>query len=505
MSSRKLIRTNRAAWLTASAVMAAAAVPAAAEVYLTEAQALGVIFGEHVIPRREQKVLDPELRARLEHASNLHFPEASYAFFISGQAGQPQRYGVVMSEIGKTEPITFMVGMNDQGKVSEVVIMEFRENRGWEVKEKRFLNQFRGKTARNSIRVDEDIINYTGATLSSKAVARGVKRALLLLDAFYPIERRRDAAAATDFAMPAAISPVLRVLTQEEGIGLYRQMRYAMGSACEISVWCRSSEDAQRALRGGFTEIERIEEKFSAYRESSELALVNREAGRKTVPVSDEFLWLTEYAIQSWYSTRGMADITVGPLMKLWGFREDKPRVPRNAEISATRKLVGCDKLQLDRRAGTLRFRRDGMALDFGGLAKGYAAQAVVRELPDKGAVAALVNLGRSSLAAARNTLQPGTEYGFEQAGLAIGEWLVGVVNPVRDLACPAHVVLQPGQCLSTSGTYEREFEIDGRTFSHIIDPRTGWPLEGPRSVTAISASGPRSEVLAKQELIENS
>ena len=316
---------------------------------------------------------------------------------------------------------------------------------------------------------------------------------------------RRNAAAASDFAMPAAISPVLRVVTQEGSIGLYRQMRYAMGSACEIRAWCRSSEDAQRAFRGGFAEIERIEEKFSAYRASSELGLVNREAGRKAVPVSDEFLWLTEYAIESWHSTRGKADITVGPLVKLWGFREDKPRVPTNGEIATTRKLVGCDKLQLDRRAGTLRFRREGMELDFGGLAKGYAAQAVARELHDGGAVAALVNLGRSSLAAGCNTLQPGMENVFEQAGLAIEEWLVGILNPVHELPCPAHVVLQPGQCLSTSGTYEREFEIDGRTFSHIIDPRTGWPLEGRRSVTAISTSGPRSEVLAKQQLMRNS
>src|SRR5262249_26288341 len=182
----KGMTTNRAMWLAASAVMAAAPGPALGEGYLTEAQALAVILGEKATVRREQKTLDPTLRAKLERSSNLHFPEASYAFFIATKADEPEKYAVEISEIGKTEPITFMVGISPEGKVTDVVIMVFRENRGWEVREKRFLNQFRGKTLRSAIRVDEDIINYTGATLSSKAVARGVKRALLLFDAFYP-------------------------------------------------------------------------------------------------------------------------------------------------------------------------------------------------------------------------------------------------------------------------------------------------------------------------------
>src|SRR5713226_57381 len=180
--------SKRAAWLTASAVMAASAVPAAGEVYLSEAQALAMVLGERAVVRKEQKTLDEALRTKLERSSNLRFPEASYTFFIAGQAGQAEKYAIQMNEIGKTEPITFMVGISPEGKVAEVVIMIFRENRGWEVKEKRFLNQFRGKTLRASIRVDEDIINYTGATLSSKAVARGVKRALFLFDAFIPVK-----------------------------------------------------------------------------------------------------------------------------------------------------------------------------------------------------------------------------------------------------------------------------------------------------------------------------
>src|SRR5579859_7295772 len=136
------IRMNRAIYRNAlcmtAATLAATAVPAQAEVYLTESQALGVILGDKAVVGREQKVLDIELRRKLEQASNLRFPESSFTFFIAMQDAKPAKYAIVMNEIGKTEPITFMVGMSPEGKITEVVIMEFRENRGWEVKEKRF-------------------------------------------------------------------------------------------------------------------------------------------------------------------------------------------------------------------------------------------------------------------------------------------------------------------------------------------------------------------------------
>src|SRR5712664_2438548 len=258
--------SQRAVWLTASALMAAAAAPAAGETYLHEAQALAIILGEKAVVRKEQKTLDEALRTKLERSSNLRFPESSYTFFIAAQAEQAEKYAIQMNEIGKTEPITFMVGMSPEGKVTEVVIMIFRENRGWEVKEKRFLNQFRGKTLRNSIRVDEDIINYTGATLSSKAVARGVKRALFLLDTFYSGEARYKLAPASQFALPLPMSPVLASADFQGSLDLYRQSRYAMGSICQIRLWCRSAGEAHRAFAIGFGEIDRIEQVFSAYR-----------------------------------------------------------------------------------------------------------------------------------------------------------------------------------------------------------------------------------------------
>jgi len=494
--------SKRAAWLTASAVMAASAVPAAGEVYLNEAQALAIVLGERAVVRKEQKTLDDSLRTKLERSSNLRFPETFYTFFIAMQAGQAEKYAIQMNEIGKTEPITFMVGMSPEGRVTEVVIMIFRENRGWEVKEKRFLNQFRGKSLRSSIRVDEDIINYTGATLSSKAVARGVKRALFLLDAFYPGEARTKLAPASQFALPLPMSPVLTTANSQGGLGLYRQSRYAMGSISEIRLWCRSAEEAHRAFATAFREIHRMEQIFSAYRDDSELAFLNRNAGSGPVQVSEEFFDLTRYAVRSWRQSGGSVDVTVGPLVKAWGFREGQPRMPSRTELLEALELVGCNKVELDRSMRTVEFERQGMELDFGGLAKGHAAKRVARMLEKQGTAAALVSLGRSSLCASEVLPSATAQNHSNETGLAFGEWPIGVIHPDAATECPVYLLLKPGWSLSTSGTSERQFEIGGQKLSHILDPRTGCPLSGFRSVTAVARSGRRSEALSKHLLL---
>jgi thiamine biosynthesis lipoprotein len=493
---------KRALWLTATAAVAASAVPASAEVYLSESQALGVILGDKAIVRREQKILDEALRKKLENTSNLRFPEGGYTFFISTQDGKPSKYAIVLNEIGKSEPITFMVGMTPEGKVTEVVIMEFRENRGWEVKEKRFLNQFRGKTARSAIRVDEDIINYAGATLSSKAVARGVKRALLLLDAFYPGAMRYNLSAARNFAWPARLTPIAVASSKQATVGLYRQARYAMGTHCEIRLWCRSAEEARDLFSRAFGELERIEQMFSAYREDSELMHVNRNAGSAWVRVSEEFFRLTKDSLEFSRETHGAVDVTVGPFSKAWGIGQDNQRAPSSAELLRVKQFVGSEKVILDQHARSTRFQLSGIELDFGGIAKGYAAEKIARRMEDLGAHSALVNLGRSSLYASQMKANLKQEEVSDETAECSGQWPVGVAHPDGRGAPPFYFFLQPGRALSTSGTSERAFEIDGKRFSHVVNPRTGMPLSGTSSATVIGRGGVQTEVLSKELLM---
>ena len=498
----RAIAHRNALWLTTAATLAASAIPASAEVYLTEAQALGVILGDKVV-RREQKTLDPALRKKLEQESNLRFLESSFTFFLATEDGQPAKYALVLNEIGKTEPITFMVGMSPEGKVTEVVIMEFREKRGWEVKEKRFLNQFRGKTVHNTIRVDEDIINYTGATLSSKAVARGVKRALLLLEAFYPRASRTRLGAARDFARPLPLTPLRTAATTHAILGLYREARYAMGTECEIRVWCASPDEASLFFNEGFRELDRIEQMFSAYREDSELCTVNRNAGNAAVEVSEEFFEVTQEALYHSQDSRGTVDITIGRLLTAWGIRQNEARIPSASEIKAAKDLVGMKKVILDRRARTLRFEQRGMELDFGGIAKGYAAERVAGRIEKLGAASALVNLGRSSLYASglRGNLADGDS--SDEASERVDEWPIAIAHPDGESASPLCFFLPAGSALSTSGTTERGFEICRRRFSHVLNPNSGLPIEGTSSATVIGQNGILCEIASKELLLK--
>ena len=158
---------------------------AAAETLLTQEQALKVVFPRSESVKAETKVLTSDQRTTLEENTGLRFPEAEYPTFIASSKGQPEGFAVILDEIGKHEKITFIVGVSPKGKVTEVAVMEYRESRGSEVKEQRFLSQFRGKTSSDPIRVNQDIVNYTGATLSSYAISRGVRRALALALLFY--------------------------------------------------------------------------------------------------------------------------------------------------------------------------------------------------------------------------------------------------------------------------------------------------------------------------------
>jgi FAD:protein FMN transferase len=456
------------------------------------------VFGDHATVQRQQKTLDPAPRERLEHSSNFAFSEPSYTFYVNDQAGHAAGYAVIIDEIGKSEPITFMVGMTPEGKVSDVAVMVFRENRGWEVKEKRFLRQFHGKTLRNSIRVDEDIINYTGATLSSKAVARGVKRALLLLSTFYPRETRGQLQPAKPNGVRPAVFPLATMIDAHGPVALYRQRRIRMGTVCEIRVWTRSTTEAQRAFTAGFAEIERIEQMFSSYRPESELSFVNREAGRGPVEVTEEFFDLTRYAVHSAERSGGAFDITVGPLVSAWGFRDGNPRVPSRTELHEALMRVGSSHLVVSRKGRTIQFQRQGMALDFGGLAKGHAAKCAAQIARRHGAMSALVNLGGSSLAASETPTGGAGMNIDSEWNVPWGDWIVGVTDPGNTAQCALFLILRRGWSLSTSGTYEQQVQIEGTQVSHLLDPRSGEPIQGSRSLTAIARSGRRSEVMSK-------
>jgi len=156
-----------------------------AETLLTEPEALKIVFPKSQSIEIQVRTLTESQGEDLQKKTGMRFHETEYRFLIGhGKAGI-DGYAVIMNEIGKHEYITFIVGVSPKGDIRDVAVMDYRETRGWEVKEQRFLRQFRGKSLADPITVDRDIVNYTGATLSSHAIAHGVKKALALIQTFY--------------------------------------------------------------------------------------------------------------------------------------------------------------------------------------------------------------------------------------------------------------------------------------------------------------------------------
>lgn len=159
------------------------------QVYLTRAQALKIALppSDEVITREFEPTA--QQRKAIEKRLGRKLAETSYTFFVSRSGGKPTGYALILDEQGKYYPITFIVGLAPDGTVREVAIMVYREKRGDAVKRRRFLNQFLGKSARDPLMVNRDIIHLTGATVSSWSIAAGVKKATVLFDELIGTEK----------------------------------------------------------------------------------------------------------------------------------------------------------------------------------------------------------------------------------------------------------------------------------------------------------------------------
>ncbi len=161
------------------------------DVYLTEEEALKILFPKAQKIHAEELRLTPDQKVQIQDRIGWKFPEESFRAFQAETDGKVDGYAVIQETIGKHRPITYIVGITPQGKVFDVEIMVYRESKGSEVRRKRFNAQYEGKTAQDPISINKDIINITGATMSVRSVSAGVKRALVLVEEFYLHKNQR--------------------------------------------------------------------------------------------------------------------------------------------------------------------------------------------------------------------------------------------------------------------------------------------------------------------------
>ncbi len=257
-----------------------------------------------------------------------------------------------------------------------------------------------------------------------------------------------------------------------------------MGTIYTIVAYGKDQTLLAEAVGQAFEEIDQLDDQMSNYKPESELSTINRDAATREVTVSPELFHLIQYSMHASEASGGDFDITVGPLMKLWGFFRGQGRLPGRAEIVQVQKKIGYQHVQLDPERRTIHFDVSGMDLDLGGIAKGYAVDRAAEILRAAGVNAALITSGNSSIYALGS---PPGERG----------WKITVRDPYHD-GKPADVLRLRNYALSTSGNYEKFFVINGKTYCHIMDPHTGWPVQNMLSTVAAVPTGVETEALTK-------
>jgi thiamine biosynthesis lipoprotein len=245
----------------------------------------------------------------------------------------------------------------------------------------------------------------------------------------------------------------------------------AMGSPCALHLDAASADFAETLRAEVVAEVARLEAKYTRYRDDSLTSAINRSAGDPAgVEVDAETAGLLDYAATAHAASGGRFDLTSGSLRRAWDFRSG--RLPAQAEIDALLPQVGWRQLRWQR--PRLVLTRPGMQLDFGGVVKEYAADRVAALCRARGARSALVDLG-GDLAIA----------GPHPDG---SPWRVGVRDPFGGEAPLTTLAVYAGG-VATSGDTERCMVVDGRRYGHLLDPRSGWPVQGgPASVTALAS-----------------
>jgi thiamine biosynthesis lipoprotein len=241
----------------------------------------------------------------------------------------------------------------------------------------------------------------------------------------------------------------------------------------------------ERAADAALDEARRIDGLLSNYLTDSEWSLVNRHAGTRPVRVSDELFALLERCLDYSRRSDGAFDITVGPLMKTWGFYRGEGSLPDAAAVDGARTDVGHGLVMLDARAKTVRFARRGVELDPGGIGKGYAVDRMRAVLQRHGVRMALISAGGSSI------------FGMGAPPDEPRGWPVTMRLPWSPTEAATTVHLMD-RSLSTSGGSGKFFFAGGRRYAHILDPRTGFPAQGTAWVSVVAGEAIDGEAWTK-------
>jgi len=482
------------------------------QAYLTEEQALALVFPECDEIVTDEFVMTPEEKSSLEKLLSRRLYEDGFRTYIGKRDGAIQGYAIITEEIGKFHPFTFVVGVGTDGKITNIAILVYRESRGGEIAKKRFLYQFMGKSFKNPIRINKDIINITGATMSVQCMCAGVRKVLGVINEYYltgkrdvsglkvannhlviPVKGETNKSQNTETKENAPpFSPPSQggdrgEKESDSDIKLLKQTRMIMGTFAEVSIYSNDEKTAGMAIEESLDEMERMDRIMSNYKKDSELSRLNKKAAKSPVPCNGELLDVIEQS--QYYSelSGGAFDITVSPIVALWGFFREKGHVPPDKEIekvlpAVSYKNIVVNKSNDTKKPAAISFKNTQTQIDLGAIGKGYAVDKALEIIRKYGISNGCINLGG-------NIYVLGTPPGKNA-------WKIGVQHPRNSGEILGYLELK-NEATATSGDYERFFEFNGKRYSHIINPQTGRPVSGTIATTIVAPTSTEVDALS--------
>ncbi|MCP4398917.1 MAG: FAD:protein FMN transferase, partial [bacterium] len=264
------------------------------------------------------------------------------------------------------------------------------------------------------------------------------------------------------------------------GIQTYRQSRLLLDTVVELILVSPDETRAKEAMSAAYAEMQRVEALLSKYRQESQIFRINQQAGQQPVVVDNEVIEILRRSLAYSRQTEGLFDISIAPLVDLWGVGTEHERVPDAVELEQLLTYVNYAHINI-RKAGEVFLRYPQNALDLGGIAKGYSIDRAFEVLKQHGITSALVNAGGDIRCIGRKT-----------DGSA---WRIGVKHP-REKGVLAVIELKE-MAVATSGDYERFFLRQNTRFHHLLDPRSGLPARDCQSVTILAPSTEQADVMA--------
>jgi thiamine biosynthesis lipoprotein len=264
---------------------------------------------------------------------------------------------------------------------------------------------------------------------------------------------------------------------------VHQRVLRLMGNRFEISVVSDDAPLAESMIDAAVAEISRIEKLLTTFNESSQTNMINQNAGITPVKVDKEVFDLIQRSLRISQLTQGSFDITYGSIDKrLWNFDTTMTELPDAKTAKQSVRLINYRNVILNERDGSVFLKEKGMRIGFGGIGKGYAADKAKHILQQKGVKSGIVNASGDLSA-----------WGLQPDGTP---WTIGIADPYTKIT-PFSFLEISNMAVATSGNYEKYAVINGKKYSHTIDPKTGFPVEGIKSVTIITQSAELADAMA--------